>query len=1145
MPKKKPVNRKKKETATGKAKGDRFPIVAIGASAGGLQAVSILLKNLPARTGMAFFYVQHLSPNHPSNLVLLLSKVTKMKVQEASNGLIVKLDNLYVCPPDKDMILSGKKIKLMPRLVGKVPYLPIDGFFSSLAPKHKENLVGIILSGNATDGTRGLQAIKKVGGVTFAQDDTALHKSMPRSAIKEGVVDHILPPDEIARKLMRLRKMNFRNKRVVPKKKKSVINEDDPDFKQVLKILHKETGIDFTHYKMATIKRRMAYRMLHYGASTLKEYSKVLLNNRNESQLLCKDMLIHVTQFFRDAVVFQYLKTTLFPKLLKSKAPGEKLRIWVPACSTGEEAYSIAMVLAELQENKNRKVPVQIFATDLSEEAIREARIGMYSQSDVEQISKTRVKRFFTEAGDQYHINKDLRETCVFAPHNILNDPPFSRMDFISCCNLLIYFDISAQKKALATLGFALNDKGYLRLGKSETIGALAQNFTQVNHKYKIYALKKNNGVRKLPELLPRFSTAHIADKSPKLLSRKNTAANSKELDSVIDSVLLSRYMPACAVINKDMEILQFRGATEPYLAHPSGKASLNILKMIKTDFVFELRTVIHKAIKTKKTATRAGIEMKSGPLPGIVTLAVCPLKIEWDQPLLLVVFTMQEQVEKYIETAKGKKTKAQTRILAQKDKRIKKLYAELSTTRAEMHAVVEAQETAYEELEAANEEIVSANEEFQTLNEELETSKEEIETTNEELIVANQELQTRNDLLNESYKYSEAIIATIHEPMVVLDSKLSVRTANNSFYKKFGVRKEETEGVSLFQLGNKQWDIPQLRKLLNDVLSKGTAFEDYEITHTFSGIGEKIMLLNAHRIVQKTHGEQLILLAIEDITERARYYLREKELLHKDIKGYQADKAELEKAVKYRTRELEQRNKELETFTFVSSHDLQEPLRKIKNFLSVVMSDEKKELPEETKKNLQKTYATAQRMQELIEDLLAYSRLKNGQGKFEKADVSTILHEISSECEEILNEKKAKIIYSRLDSVKVIRFQFRQLFFNLILNSLKFSKPGIDPVIEIKTEIISAGKPGPKKLSARHGYWHLVYSDNGIGFDPQYNERIFEVFQRLNEQEEYKGTGIGLAICKRIVDNHNGIIEATGKPGIGAQFDIYLPLSD
>ncbi|MFV8373289.1 CheR family methyltransferase [Flavobacterium sp. LB2P6] len=846
-----------------------FTVVAIGASAGGLEAFSILLKNLPADTGMAYIYVQHLSPDHKSLLTSILSKITKMKVQEIDNMEKMEPNNIYVIPPNKVIEVINGHIQLLPRIKKNIPNLTIDFLFSSLAETHKKNVIGIVLSGYASDGMIGLKAIKDAGGITFAQDDTAQASSMPKSAISSGVVDYILSPQEIASELVRLCKNGFPRNDGDEKKKEVVVQNNNFDINTIFELLLKETGVDFSHYKMPTIKRRINHKMHQYGIKTIQEYVKLLLKKNNEIEILYTDLLINVTSFFRETETFQFLKTDLLAKLLNSKSSDETMRIWIPACSTGQEAYSIAMIIVELQDNKPNKIPIQIFATDLSEQAINNARKGEYSQSELDSIPKEYLSRFFTKVGDNYRIIKELREMCIFAPHNILRDPPFSRMDFVSCCNLLIYFDSAAQKKVFASLHFALNDGGYLMLGKAESIGTSSQLFTLINNKFKIYSRKNNLGVRKILELTPRFTRTNMSSKKTNTPS-KNISVNQENLENAIDSTLLSSYMPACAVVNKDMEILQFRGPVSSYLEHASGKASLNILKMARPEFAFELRNAITKAIETKQCVSKSGIEIKIESVLRFMSFEVCPLKIDWEEPLLLIVFKPQEQIEKFIESDSDKKHTL-------KDLKIQKLTEELNVTRSEMIVIIETQETIYEELQAANEEIVSSNEEFQTLNEELETSKEEIEATNEELISTNQELQMRHDLLIESHEYSEAIIATIHEPMLILNENFHVISANKSFYKKFLVDKEETEGKLLFDLGDKQWNIPKLREELNEIISKNNSFENFEVTHTFSAIGEKIMLLNAHLIIQKTNKEQLVLLAIEDITDRSRYYLKEK----------------------------------------------------------------------------------------------------------------------------------------------------------------------------------------------------------------------------------------------------------------------------
>ncbi len=1368
------------------AKENSFPVVAIGASAGGLEAMMEFLKYLPADTGMAFIYVQHLSPDHKSLLTEILSKKTKMMVQEIDDMDKIQPNNVFVIPYNKGIEVTDGHIKLIPRSESGAA-ITIDILFSTLAGAQKERVIGIVLSGSASDGTMGMKAIKHEGGLTFAQDDTAKFTSMPHSAIAAGAVDFILSPKEMALELDRLSKHPLIKTIGVKNGEEDLIENSDPDLKTILNQLHKATGVDFSAYKMNTIKRRIIRRMLLCKITLLKEYAKLLSQKKEEIDILYQDLLINVTSFFRDTDTHNYLKESLFPKLLKRKKPGESLRIWVPACSSGEESYSIAMMLLEIQESKTPGIPIQIFATDLSEHAIRKARIGLYPKQDFEAVSPKRIQRFFTKADGGFRVNKAVRDMCVFAPHNILLDPPFSRLDFISCCNLFIYFDNPAQKKAVNTFHYALNEDGFLMLGKSENISHSANLFTSYNKKYKIFSRKITSGSRTLPALLPRYAPQINIENGnpglPKSKTKKTIALNHNGLDNAIDTLLITEFMPASVVINYQMEIVQFRGNTDLFLTHPKGKATFNILKMARPEIAFELRNAISKISKTKNRIRKGGIELKINEKVKIVGIEIVPLQIELDEPLILILFSEQEQIEgiSFNSASAGKGGS-----LA-KDRRIKKLELELAAAQADALAIAQEHEAFTEELQSANEEVVSSNEELQTLNEELETSKEEIESANEELITTNEELQTRNDLLNEAYGYSEAVFATIHEPMIVLDKNLRVKSANKTFYKIFNVKEEETEGLLLYDLGNKQWNIPRLRELLEDLLPKNSHFHDFEIIHNFPVIGEKTMLLNARRIIQKMNHEELILLAIRDITEQAtarnkiedsekRYnmmlmksqfafavlkgknmvitlandaikemwgkgnslerkplfevlpelkdskfpgllhnvytagttfsgeellapvlrngkledvyfnfvyqpYLETdetisgvtiiayevtrqviakrkieesekkfkqlaellpqkvwtadaegnkiyfnqtlldytgmsseeltgdnwKQMIHRDdweqdemkwkksiktgeryqsesrflrkdgkylwhltlavplkdeqgniilwigskteIEKQRKQKEILEKAVDGRTSELKQANeelkkmnKELEAFTYISSHDLQEPLRKIRTMAGRILEKENKNLSDSGKKYFHLMQNAAQRMQTLIQDLLTFSRLSMADRNFETTDLNIIIEEVKKEFKDTIAEKNAVIEVKEICDVKIIPFQFRQLMDNLISNALKFSNPKIPPHIKISSVNITYSKINTVNLTPHKEYCHISISDNGIGFEKEFAEKIFEVFQKLHAKDEYAGTGIGLAIVKKIVENHNGIIFATSKLNIGTTFNIYIP---
>ncbi|WP_395049746.1 CheR family methyltransferase, partial [Flavobacterium sp.] len=801
-----------------------FTVVAIGASAGGLEAITQFLQNLSPNTGMAYIYVQHLSPDHKSMLTPILSKVTPMKVQDIDDMEKMEPNNFYIIPYNKEIEVVNGHIKLLPRLKNRMSNLSIDVLFSSLAETHKENVIGIVLSGSASDGTRGLKEIKLAGGITFAQDNTAKFSSMPNSAIAEGVVDFVLSPKEIAIQLTWIGKHPLVKQNAIKTAPEDEIENNNPDLKIILQLLHKKKNVDFSYYKMNTIKRRMLRRIVIHKIKTIKEYAEIISQNENELNILYQDLLINVTDFFRDTEAFSILKSTIFPRLLKNKIQGDTIRIWVAACATGEEVYSIAMTLLEIQKKKAIFIPFQIFASDLSADAIAVARTGEYSLQQLTNVSPKRLQQFFEKSKDKYRISKSLRDVCVFAQHNILSDPPFSRMDFISCRNFLIYLDTIAQKKAINTFHYSLKDEGYLMLGKSETIGTSTQLFTILNKKYKCYIRKKNSGSHRISDIATRISQTNMPE--------KNTVThiipkNINTLGNIFDAMLLAQYVPASVIINHDLEILQFRGSTSLYLQNSSGKASFNILKMAHIEITFELRNAIHHAIKTKQIVHKMGIEMNRDTKKNIVqttNIEVIPLTLEGEEPMLMIIFTGR-QTEILQNSNEGKSINS-----VAKDRRIKKLEEELAAARADMGSITHDQEAANEELQSANEEVISSNEELQSLNEELETSKEEIESTNEELTTSNQELHARIQQIEELYTYYEGIIATVHEPVLILDKNIRVKSANKSFCKMFRVSEDDIIGISLYKLGDHEWNIARLRELLEEIVPKNIRFHDFEV---------------------------------------------------------------------------------------------------------------------------------------------------------------------------------------------------------------------------------------------------------------------------------------------------------------------------
>ena len=745
----------------------RFPIVGIGASAGGLEAFIELLKHLPADTGMAFVLVQHLAPQHESMLTEVLSRATRLPVAEVTEGLEVLPNHVYVIPPNTNMAIEDNTLRLLPRTSHRGVQMPIDYFLASLAEDRKDRAIGVILSGTASDGTLGLKAIKAEGGFTFAQDESAKYDSMPRSAIAAGYVDYVLSPQEIAKELTRIGQHPY----VAPAKTAAkALPLPDDDLGKIFVWLRSATGVDFSHYKKATIIRRIKRRMVLRHIDSLSEYVAGLQNNRAELDALYRDILINVTSFFREPETFETLQRDVFPRLLADRPPEAPLRFWVPACSTGEEAYSIAMCALEFLRERESPVGLQIFATDISDPALEKARAGKYTEGEANEVGPERLERFFTRADGGYQVNKSVRDLCVFARQNIINDPPFSRLDLISCRNLLIYLDGSLQTKLLPIFHYSLRSQGFLVLGRSEGANEFSDLFTLIDRKGRIFAKKPKVLEGRAYSALNEWSSINT-----RTVAIPVPASREFDLQKEVTRTLLADYTPPGVVVNSDLEIVQFHGHTGPYLDPAAGVASLRLLKMAREGLPLELRTAIYQAQEANKTIVKEGIRISSGGETREISIEVRPLKADsLNRRHFLVLFR-----EAPATTARP------TAALKEKDagrsNELLALTQQLDQNKSELQDMIEQFATHNEELQTANEEIQSNNEELQSTNEELETAKEELQATNEELTTLNEELRNRNLDLAVSNNDLNNVIANINIPILILGSDLRIRRMNPS----------------------------------------------------------------------------------------------------------------------------------------------------------------------------------------------------------------------------------------------------------------------------------------------------------------------------------------------------------------------------
>ncbi len=745
-----------------------FPVAAIGASAGGLAAFNALLRALPARSGMAFVLIQHLEPSHESALTALLSKATSMPVVEVSDGMPVEPDHVYVIPPNRNMAIHAGLLRLAPRSEHAGLRHPIDDFSVALAEEQGSGAIGVVLSGTGSDGTYGLKAIKAAGGVTFAQDPkTAQWPGMPTNAIAAGSVDFVLSPKRIAAELARIARHPYvAEAKEIP---------DGADLDKICLVLGAAVGVDFRQYKRPTVRRRIARRMALQKIASLSRYLQILKQNPDEAKALAEDIFIHVTSFFRDPDCFDALKKQVLAKLRADASPGDPIRIWVPGCSTGEEVYSIAMLLMEELGDRAGRIGVQFFGTDIQERAVDHARAGIYSEAAVAGVSPARLKRFFTRHEDGYRIQKSIRDLCVFARHNLAKDPPFSRLDLVSCRNVLIYMSPVLQKRILSIFQYALKSGGVLFLGNSESIGEYSEAFSVEDQKHRIFLRKPSaphfHGFRPNPEEYPGRDSAILA---------ASPAGAPVDYRREAEEVLLEHYSPSALVVDRNLHILHFQGDVSPYLAPATGQPSFHLLKMLRPELVVDVRTAIQKVRKEGTPVRKDPVRFEHHGHGAAARIEVRPIRIGANGKQDLIVVFQPLDIADPEESRNGKGEAklpgAAGTGRGRNAAKMAKLERELASTREHLRALISDHEATNEEMKAANEEILSSNEELQSTNEELETAKEELQSSNEELITLNDELQHRNAELNVLTHDLGNLLVGIEIPVLLLDADLRVR---------------------------------------------------------------------------------------------------------------------------------------------------------------------------------------------------------------------------------------------------------------------------------------------------------------------------------------------------------------------------------
>jgi len=840
-----------------------FPIVAIGASAGGFEAFINLLRTLPKEPGLALIFIPHLDPTHESVMVDLLARATEMPVEQASDGTTVTANRVFVLPPNFDMTISGGVLHLVKREAARGQHMPIDRFFRSLADDQMANAMGVILSGTANDGTLGLGAIKNQGGITFAQSpESAKYDGMPTSAIASGAVDFILPVDQISRELIRIQQ-----KPSAAKITKDPFDGKENLLRDIFRLLKSYSKVDFVEYKSATIRRRIIRRMKINQIGELGDYVKLLHRNAQEIEALYRDVLINVTSFFRNPEVFESLRQHVYPKLLHDRPVSDAIRVWVPGCSTGEETYSHAVALTEILSELRLEVPIQIFGTDLSENAIQRARAGIYKENISSDVTEIRLRRFFHKVSGGYQISKSIRDMCVFARQNVFSDPPFSHMDLISCRNVLIYLSHVLQKRVIPIFHYALKPSGFLLVGNTEGLVASGSEiFDLLDRKTKIYQKKAVPSPVTFGQALSSHEPLELREKQMHTQREEEKARTPADVQREADRLLLTKYVPSAVVVNEDMDILQSRGSTNRYLELPAGRVSLNLFKMARQGLLYELRALLEQARQKSMAVSKDSVSIEDGKNPVVVRLEVIPFRTPArDRQHFLVLFEEKAGEDGSVTAPAKQSPKPSFKELEDaKELQISQLKQELAATKEYLQSIIEGQEATNEELQSANEEIQSGNEELQSTNEELQTSKEELESANEELNTVNEEIHHRNQQLSQLSNDLINLLNSCTIPMLLLGEDLRVRRYTPEAEKVLGFSGNDV-GKPLTNV-RLSVDVPQLERWMLDVMRDITSRSEQILLRDK---WYKIRITPYRTLENKIDGVVLAMVDVSDMMQR------------------------------------------------------------------------------------------------------------------------------------------------------------------------------------------------------------------------------------------------------------------------------------
>ena len=1081
-------------------------VVGIGASAGGLEALEKLFSEMPTELGFAFVIVQHLSPDFESLMDELLARHTDMPIHRVIGGIEVLANSVYLIPPRKEMIIADGKLLLTDRDPAPAFTLPIDMFFRSLADDFGPRAIGVVLSGTGTDGTRGVLEIKKSGGLVLVQTPaSSKFDGMPRSAVGTGVADKIQEPEMMGTTLQAISSASPSFSSM------TLLEEEEADATphgRILIMLRERYGIDFTLYKPGTIGRRIERRMAIRNIGSSKDYLTRLSQDDEELENLYRDLLIGVTEFFRDPQAFEILYTHVLDDMANKLSNERSLRIWTPGCATGEEAYSLALMLHELATQKNKPLNVKIFATDLHPGALEAAGAGLYRKEALSNVSEERLERYFIAQSDNhtYRVSPELRRMVVFAPQNVTKDPPFTKIDLVSCRNLLIYLQQHVQDKILSLFHFSLNKGGVLFLGPSETAGVLESEFDTVDRHWRLYRKRRDARLTSVS----RFPMSPMTPLTP--VNNMRLGADTTDIPPSPQSetirllktydALLDMYMPAGFLVDIHGNVIHVFGDVGQYTRPLMGRPTVDLLDILIDDLKIAAGAGIQRAGKERSLISYGGIRLGSDEDGQIVTVTARRVQTSQvsdsarPEHILLTISRQEEQPLLLGDNEERQTTVAieALDISEEARERINALEYELRYTKEHLQATNEELETSNEELQATNEEMMASNEELQSTNEEL-------HSVNEELYTVNAEYERKIAELTRLTADMDNLLQSTDLGTVFVDKEARIRKYTPAVASTFSLIPQDV-GRPIDHFAHRIRD-PHMMDHIRQVLETGERIE---------------------REVQNRAGDWLLMRILPYRTEDASMEGAVVTLV--DVTQLKGTEEQLNQSL----RDLRVSNQELQQFAHIVSHDLKAPIRHI-HAHCLKMRQLIGDTNEEVAELLERSTSSAKHMIGLIEGLLAYSRIGAGGAEMTPTELDSVFQTVVQQMQEEIDEGDAVVVSDPLPTVMGDRIQLVQLFQNLIENAMKFRSPG-------RPRVYVSVKP-------RGQHWVFSVQDNGIGIDPKFAESIFEVFRRLHDTEDYSGTGMGLVICRKVVDRHGGRIWLDRRGGMGSTFYFTLPMME